>query len=650
MKKRNFTNELSTSLLTEGSKVKFPEYHTNFLHGVFSSFAFACVGSLFLIIFSFLIFSCKSTDNVDKTPTRSTSSIRLNDISKQIEENPVNALNLIYIYKETYTSAQNEENEDWMLLLQYEKDAIEKLIAVQNKAIEETRWEDVISIGRSITSIGVTTPNSARQASFILSDARKKMSDGDTLGAFLAAVRSHEMQPMDYANALFFLEKAVEEKQRRTAAFFLAAAVSARGAPAGGRNIPPALREYAQGRDPVSEMIKGVATVIVDRGFRVERGMGIPNRVLGSAFFVDKSGLMITNYHVIASEVDPKYKGYSRLFIRMGDSTSPRIPARVIGWDKALDLALIKTEMTPEYVFSIVDRVIPNVGDTVLAIGSPVGLEKTVTSGIVSALGRRFLQIGDVYQIDAAVNQGNSGGPVIDTQGRLVGVVFAGIDQLQGLNFAIPAERLSAALPVMLKGGKAPRPWLGLTLCETFHGAEIIYTSPNTPASLHQMNEGLIIKRINGKVITASQGGLIPALQSEVFSCGPGELIAIETIDKDDNIKKWVMITTMRPELPLLEAAKIDRRERIAAPLFGMFLSPLQNNIFVTNFKVDRVVRGSIADEAGISENDPVSISRLRILENEGYALLEITVKKRRMGYLETNMQLPAWLDSPDTL
>ena len=110
------------------------------------------------------------------------------------------------------------------------------------------------------------------------------------------------------------------------------------------------------------------------------------------------------------------------------------------------------------------------------------------------------------------------------------------------------------------------------------------------------------------------------------------------------------MMTTARPELPLLEAAKVDRRERIAAPLFGMILTPLQNNMFFTNFRVDRVVRGSIADEAGISENDPVSISRLRIMEDEGYALLEISVKKRRMGYLETNMMLPAWLDSPDTL
>ena len=478
-------------------------------------------GSL-LIILSFLLitfFSCKSIDGNNDFPLRTTSAIRLDNISRQIQENPIAAVNLIYIYKEIYSDSA-KESEEWKQLARLEQDAIDRLCAMQDKAVEENRWEDAVSLGRSIASIGVTSANSGRQAAFLLADAKKKLTGGNTLGAFLAAVKSHEMQPMDSQSALLFLEKAVEGKQRRAAAFFLAAAVSA-----GNRNIPPALREYASGRDSYSDMIKGVATVIVDMGFKVERGMGFANRALGSAFFIDSSGLLITNYHVIASEVDPKYKGYSRMYVRTGDATSPRIPARVIGWDKALDLALIKTEMTPEYVFSIVDRVIPKVGDTILAIGSPVGLEKTVTSGIVSALGRRFLQIGDVYQIDAAVNHGNSGGPVIDGEGRLVGVVFAGIDQLQGLNFAIPAERLSAALPVMMKGGKAQRPWLGFTLYETFSGAEIIYTSPNTTASQHRFKEGLIIKSINGRAVTAPQGGLIPALQGEIFPYGPGELV-----------------------------------------------------------------------------------------------------------------------------
>jgi hypothetical protein len=136
-----------------------------------------------------------------------------------------------------------------------------------------------------------------------------------------------------------------------------------------------------------------------------------------------------------------------------------------------------------------------------------------------------------------------------------------------------------------------------------------------------------------------------------VFLCGPGELVAIETVTRDGVLKKNIIMTAPRPDLPLLDAAKVDTRDKIAAPLFGMILTPLPSGLFSSNnFRVDRVIRGSVADEGGISDNDPITINRLRIMENDGYALLEINVKKRRMGYLETSMVLPVWLDSPDTL
>jgi len=603
----------------------------------------------FIVFITLTLFSCISVkeDEGDYiSPPKSTSSIRLSDIEKQLRDNPVNALNMIFFYKEIYSVADNDENEDRIQLAKFEKEAIENLCSMQEKAIIDERWDEAISFGRSLANLGITVKNYGTEPDFILADAKKKLSEGNILGAFIAAVRANKARPMDFDTSLLFLQKAVDVKQRRAAAFFLAAAQAA----SPGRNISGSLREYAQGRDSISDMLKGVATVLVDRGIKIEKGRGTPDRALGSAFFVDVSGLLITNYHVIASEVDPKYKGYSRMYIRMGDAASPRIPARVIGWDKALDLALIKTEYESEYVFSLVDRVIPQVGDTVLAIGSPIGLEKTVTSGIVSSLSRRLLQIGTVIQIDAAVNHGNSGGPVIDSEGRLVGIVFAGVEYHQGLNFAVPAEQLNAALPAMIKGGKVQRPWLGLSLSETSSGAEIIYTAPNTPAMQHKIGEGSIIKTVNGKTITAPQSGLIPAMQGEIFMSGPGELVALETIDQNGVIRKKIMMTVPRPDLPLSEAAKIDKRERIAAPLFGMVLAPLQSGFFSSSFRVKKIVRGSIADEAGISENDPVSINRLRLFENDGYALMDISIKKRRMGYLETDMQLPAWLDSPDTL
>jgi S1-C subfamily serine protease len=314
-----------------------------------------------------------------------------------------------------------------------------------------------------------------------------------------------------------------------------------------------------------------------------------------------------------------------------------------------MDLALIKADFTPEYVFPIVDRVIPKTGDTVYAIGSPGGLEKTVTQGIVSALGRRFLQIGDVIQIDAAVNHGNSGGPVVDMEGRLVGIVFAGIEQYQGLNFAVPAERLAAALPALLRGGKAERPWLGLTLSEDSSSskAEIIYVAPFTPSWEQQVPEGVFIEGINNEAaVNAEQGTLIPALQDRLFSRRPGELVALTC---SDGVRR-VLMTAPRPDVPLAEAAKKDSRERMAAPLFGLILSPSMNRGLSASYLVKKVVRGSVADEAGLSEQDPVSIRSFRLEERDGYALLDINVKKRLMGYLETYMRLPALLDSPDTL
>ncbi|MDR2607172.1 MAG: trypsin, partial [Treponema sp.] len=105
-----------------------------------------------------------------------------------------------------------------------------------------------------------------------------------------------------------------------------------------------------------------------------------------------------------------------------------------------------------------------------------------------------------------------------------------------------------------------------------------------------------------------------------------------------------------RPDVPLAEAAKKDSRERMAAPLFGLILSPSLGKSFSSSYLVKKVVRGSIADEASLSEQDSVSIRSFRVWEKEGYAVMDINVKKRRQGYMETVMQLPAALDSPDTL
>ena len=607
---------------------------------------------LLWVVLSLFLASCNTQSAAERKliPPKSVKDFRIDDISKQAKDDPAKAIHLLEIYDILYGARSETPNDfnadDQSKLIALREEAAENIINAQVKAVEEKRWADATSLARSLASLGIKAESTGDEPELVLEYAKEQLSEGKNLPAFLAAVRAHNLKPLSFDDALLFLRKAAEVRQRRTAAFFLSI-IEGMG---GGAQIPQELKTYAQGRDTPTDMVKGVATVLVERGVKIQQGIGTPDNVLGSAFFVDATGLLITNYHVISSEVDPSYKGYSRMYVRMGDSSSPRIPARVIGWDKAMDLALIKTEVVPEYVYSVVDWIIPNIGETIYAIGSPVGLEKTVTQGIVSALGRRLVQIGDVIQIDAAVNHGNSGGPVVDMAGRLVGIVFAGIEQYQGLNFAVPAERLAAALPAMIAGGKAERPWLGLSLCETIDGAEILYVAPFTPAAEQQIREGSIIKTINGEAVSAPQGALIPALQDRIFPLNPGELVTLELELPQGKTEKYTIRLASRPEVPMANAAQKDTKERITGPLFGLVLTTQTGGSAFSKYLVKKVVRGSIADEAGLSESDPVAIRGLKVFEKDGYALLDIDVKKRRMGYIETSMRLPALLDTPDTL
>ncbi|MCG8477506.1 MAG: S1C family serine protease, partial [Spirochaetales bacterium] len=154
-------------------------------------------------------------------------------------------------------------------------------------------------------------------------------------------------------------------------------------------SVPPPGGSLDTPADRPADMLAGTVTIWVNRGIRIQNGVGVPDRVIGSGFFVDPRGYLITNYHVISSEVDPEYEGFSRLFIKLPGRPDERVPARVIGYDRIFDLALLKVEIDPAYVFSLSDTRELEPGEAVLALGSPGGLDSTITSGIVSASGRR---------------------------------------------------------------------------------------------------------------------------------------------------------------------------------------------------------------------------------------------------------------------
>jgi S1-C subfamily serine protease len=219
----------------------------------------------------------------------------------------------------------------------------------------------------------------------------------------------------------------------------------------------------------------------------------IPQEGTGSGFVYDTEGHIVTNYHVI--------EGADELFVTLADETT--VPATVAGADPSNDLAVLRIETPAEPL-----RPVPlgesdtlQVGQFVIAIGNPFGLERTLTVGVVSALGRviespddRF--IGEIIQTDAAINPGNSGGPLLDLSGRLIGVntaIFSPSQASAGIGFAVPVSTVRRVVPELIARGYFPHPWLGASMWTlTPERAQILREAGmNVPA-----DEGLLMVEI----------------------------------------------------------------------------------------------------------------------------------------------------------
>jgi serine protease Do len=407
-----------------------------------------------------------------------------------------------------------------------------------------------------------------------------------------------------------------------------------------GLEVPGALLDNAPPRPSVADMVRGTVTIWVNRGIRIEGGVGYPDRVIGSGFFIDPRGYLLTNYHVIESEVSPEYEGYSRLYVRLSERAQEKVPAKVVGYDRIFDLALVKAEVEPPYVFSSAESPDLDVGSTIIAIGSPAGLENTVTSGIVSATGRRFLQMGDTVQVDVPINYGNSGGPLLDANGTLVGVVFAGIEQFEGINFAIPYDWVLKCLPALYEDGEAGHPWLGMALHESERGLEVVYTVPGEPAERAGIRAGDMIVGFNGRSFDK-----IVDLQSELLQLDYPTLVKLSWKRGEQTIT-GVVSTAQRPFSPIEVSLERDRRENVIFPLFGMKIEEVGRLLWRKEYVIRKVLPGSIADETGLSVDDPLTIQNWKIDEENRFAMMQIYVKKKKSGFLESAVQLAAYLET----
>jgi S1-C subfamily serine protease len=185
---------------------------------------------------------------------------------------------------------------------------------------------------------------------------------------------------------------------------------------------------------------------------------------VGSGFVFDKAGHIITNNHVVENT-----KKISVTFI---DGTSYR--AEVIGTDPYADIAVIKLDVKPEklHPLPIGDSSKLRVGEQITAIGNPFGLSGSMTSGIVSQLGRLLpaqgtnFSISDVIQTDTAINPGNSGGPLLNMRGEVVGIntaIYSGDGSFSGIGFSIPSDTVLKIVPIIIKDGQYVHPWIGVT-------------------------------------------------------------------------------------------------------------------------------------------------------------------------------------------
>ena len=295
--------------------------------------------------------------------------------------------------------------------------------------------------------------------------------------------------------------------------------------------------------DASRKVATNVPATFNDPFFRQFFGSQIPNipseqiqRGLGSGFVVSSDGLILTNAHVVDNSDDVE--------VTLKDGRT--FPGKVMGTDSLTDLAVIKIEADnlPAVTFADSEQLQP--GEWAIAIGNPLGLDNTVTTGIVSATGRSSAQVGvadkrvSFIQTDAAINPGNSGGPLLNAKGEVIGINTAIIQNAQGLGFAVPINTARDIAEELIAKGKVDHPYLGIQMAQinpqlkeqlktaknlevtAESGVMVVNVVPNSPADRAGLQSGDVIQKIAGTTITESD-----EVQQAVAKTEVGERLAL---------------------------------------------------------------------------------------------------------------------------
>jgi putative serine protease PepD len=291
----------------------------------------------------------------------------------------------------------------------------------------------------------------------------------------------------------------------------------------------------------------------------------VPDRGTGSGLIVDDRGYILTNNHVVENA--------DSLDVTLADQS--KVPAKLVGRDASNDLAVIRINVPREKLtpLRLGDSAQLQVGQMAIAIGNPFGLDRTITRGVVSALGRSLQsdtgrQIRNVIQTDAAINPGNSGGPLLNSRGEVIGIntaIFTPSGGSIGIGFAIPINTAKKLLPQLIARGRASHPWLGISAMEITpdlaralnlpgkEGVMIAKVSPGSPAARAGLRGGQRRVRIRNYIFAVG-GDIIVALDGRKIAT-VDELTGF--LDENKRVGEDVRVDILRDGTPLSVVAQL---------------------------------------------------------------------------------------------
>ncbi|WP_432757303.1 Do family serine endopeptidase [Consotaella aegiceratis] len=342
---------------------------------------------------------------------------------------------------------------------------------------------------------------------------------------------------------------------------------------------------------------------------------------LGSGVIVDKSGLIITNNHVIDDADEVK--------VSLADGRE--FDADILTKDAQADLAVLRIEGDEDFpTIALADSDQLEIGDLVLAIGNPFGIGQTVTSGIVSALARTHIGVDDYgyfIQTDAAINPGNSGGALIDMEGRLVGVntaIFSRSGGSNGIGFAIPSNMVGVFVDAARQGRPFERPYVGASFAPVTAdiaeavglprptGALVQDVTPDSPAAKAGLQPGEVVLAVDGFAVDGPD-----ALGYRFATSGVGQTVSLDVLSGDDHETVKVALIEA-PEVPPRDLRTLSGNNPFSGAKVGNLSPRLANELEMSTDKSGVVVVGvaarSIAAQIGLQPNDIlVSLNGQRI-------------------------------------